>query len=68
MRTKHFTSSKGELHSFRMANGMKSVPTAHSRRHREILRVCVEEFAKPSVPDMSRIIEIGAEHGIHFVQ
>jgi quercetin dioxygenase-like cupin family protein len=29
---------------------------------------CAEEFAKPGKPDMSRIIEIGAEHGIHFVQ
>ena len=29
---------------------------------------CAEEFAKTSKPDMSRIIEIGAEHGIHFVQ
>ena len=29
---------------------------------------CAEEFAKPGGPDMSRIIKIGAEHGIHFVQ
>jgi quercetin dioxygenase-like cupin family protein len=29
---------------------------------------CADEFAKPGEPDMSRIIEIGAEHGIHFVQ
>ena len=29
---------------------------------------CAEEFAKPEKPDMSRIIEIGAEHGVHFVQ
>jgi quercetin dioxygenase-like cupin family protein len=29
---------------------------------------CAEEFAKPDGPDMSRIIEIGAEHGIHFLQ
>jgi quercetin dioxygenase-like cupin family protein len=29
---------------------------------------CAEEFAKPRRPDMSRIIEIGAEHGIHFMQ
>ena len=28
---------------------------------------CAEEFAKPGGPDMPRIIEISAEHGIHFV-
>lgn len=28
---------------------------------------CAEEFAKPEPPDMARIIEISAEHGIHFV-
>ena len=28
---------------------------------------CAEEFAKPGKPDMSRIIEVGSEHGIHFV-
>jgi quercetin dioxygenase-like cupin family protein len=29
---------------------------------------CAAEFAKPGGPDMSRIIDIGAEHGIHFLQ
>jgi quercetin dioxygenase-like cupin family protein len=29
---------------------------------------CAEEFTKPGGPDMSRIVEIGVEHGIHFVQ
>jgi mannose-6-phosphate isomerase-like protein (cupin superfamily) len=28
---------------------------------------CAEEFAKPGPPDMSRIIEISAEHGIHYI-
>ena len=27
---------------------------------------CAEEFAKPNPPDMSRIVEISAEHGIHY--
>jgi quercetin dioxygenase-like cupin family protein len=27
---------------------------------------CAAEFAKPGGPDMPRIVEIGAEHGIHF--
>jgi quercetin dioxygenase-like cupin family protein len=29
---------------------------------------CAEEFAKPGGPDMDRITEISAEHGIYFVQ
>jgi quercetin dioxygenase-like cupin family protein len=29
---------------------------------------CAEEFVKPGGPDMSRIVEIGVGHGIHFVQ
>jgi hypothetical protein len=29
---------------------------------------CAEEFTKSGKPDMSQLIEIGAEHGIHFVQ
>lgn len=29
---------------------------------------CAAEFAKPGPPDMGRIVEISAEHGIFFVQ
>jgi quercetin dioxygenase-like cupin family protein len=29
---------------------------------------CAEEFAKPGAPDMQSIVEISAEHGIHFVE
>ena len=29
---------------------------------------CAEEFAKSAKPDMPRLSEIGAEHGIYFVQ
>ena len=28
---------------------------------------CAKEFAKAGGPDVSRIVQIGAEHGIHFV-
>lgn len=28
---------------------------------------CAEEFAKNEVPNMPRIVEISAEHGIHYV-
>jgi hypothetical protein len=27
---------------------------------------CATEFANPAGPDMQRIMEISAEHGIHF--
>ena len=28
---------------------------------------CAEEFAKPGPPEMQKLFEIGAEHGIHFI-
>ncbi len=28
---------------------------------------CAAEFARPGAPDMNRILEIGGEHGIYFV-
>jgi mannose-6-phosphate isomerase-like protein (cupin superfamily) len=28
---------------------------------------CAEEFSEPGGPDMERIVEISAEHGIHYV-
>jgi quercetin dioxygenase-like cupin family protein len=28
---------------------------------------CTEEFAESAKPDMSRLIEIGVEHGTHFI-
>jgi hypothetical protein len=28
---------------------------------------CADEFAKPGPPDMRRLTDIAAEHGIHFV-
>jgi len=29
---------------------------------------CHDEFAKPGGPDMSRVVQISKEHGIHFLQ
>ena len=30
---------------------------------------CAEEFAKPGgPPEMARLFDIGAEHGIHFIR
>ena len=29
---------------------------------------CADEFAKPGGPNMQRVLEISAEHGIHFLQ
>jgi oxalate decarboxylase/phosphoglucose isomerase-like protein (cupin superfamily) len=28
---------------------------------------CEKEFQKPGAPDMKRVVEISAEHGIHYV-
>jgi hypothetical protein len=28
---------------------------------------CADEFARPEGPDMKRVVEISAEHGIYFV-
>jgi quercetin dioxygenase-like cupin family protein len=33
----------------------------------EFFARCAEEFAKTGGPDMSRIVQTGAEHAIHFV-
>jgi len=29
---------------------------------------CADEFGRPDGPDMRRIVDISAEHGIHFVE
>lgn len=33
----------------------------------EFMTRCAAEFAQPAGPDMARIVAIGADHGIHFV-
>lgn len=61
---------RGVVHTFKNVGDQPSrvlIMTTPSGFEKFFAR-CAEEFAKPGRPDMSRIIEIGVEHGIHFVQ
>jgi quercetin dioxygenase-like cupin family protein len=60
---------RGVVHTFKNVGDQPSrilVMTMPSGFEKFFAR-CAAEFAKPGEPDMSRIIEIGVEHGIHFV-
>jgi hypothetical protein len=61
---------RGSVHTFKNVGDQPSrmvIATMPSGFENFFAR-CAKEFAKPGGPDMSRIIEIGVEHGIHFVQ
>lgn len=60
---------KGKVHTFRNAG---TVPCrqwifATPAGFETFFARCAAEFAKPQGPDMQRILEISAEHGIHYV-
>lgn len=57
------------IHTFRNAgNGpLKMLVHTSPSGFETFFERCAEEFAKPGPPDMDRIVEISAEHGIHFV-
>ncbi len=60
---------RGVVHTFKNVGDQPSrmlISTTPSGFEKFFAR-CAEEFAKAGGPDMSRIIEIGVEHGIHFV-
>jgi quercetin dioxygenase-like cupin family protein len=60
----------GVVHTFKNVSDQSSrmlIATTPSGFENFFTR-CAEEFAKPGGPDMSRIIQIGIEHGIHFLQ
>jgi mannose-6-phosphate isomerase-like protein (cupin superfamily) len=61
---------RGVIHTFKNVGDQLSrmlISTAPSGFEKFFAR-CAEEFAKPGGPDMSRIVQIGVEHGIHFLQ
>ena len=62
---------RGVVHTFKNIGDQPSrmlIMTVPSGIERFFAR-CAEEFAKPGgPPEMQRLFEIGAEHGIHFVQ
>jgi quercetin dioxygenase-like cupin family protein len=61
---------RGVVHTFKNVGDQPSrmlIATTPSGIEKFFAR-CAEEFAKLANPDMSRLFEIGVEHGIHFVQ
>ncbi|OLD47523.1 MAG: hypothetical protein AUI63_03995 [Gemmatimonadetes bacterium 13_1_40CM_2_60_3] len=62
---------RGVVHTFKNVGDKPSrmlIMTVPSGIERFFAR-CAEEFAKPGgPPEMQRLFEIGAEHGIHFLQ
>lgn len=61
---------KGTVHTFKNVDNKPNrmlVITTPSGFETFFAR-CAGEFAKPGGPDMQRIVEISAEHGIHYVE
>jgi quercetin dioxygenase-like cupin family protein len=61
---------RGSVHTFKNIGDQPCrmlLTTAPSGFEKFFAR-CAEEFAKPGGPDMSRIMQIGVQHGIHFLQ
>lgn len=61
---------RGQLHTFKNVgeeNSRMLLSTAPAGFDVFFTR-CAEEWAKPGGPDMARVFEIAAEHGIHFVK
>ncbi|MCF7788183.1 MAG: cupin domain-containing protein [Prosthecobacter sp.] len=61
---------KGEVHAFRNAGEtpLKMLITTVPSGFETFFDRCAVEFAKAEGPDMTRLVEIAGEHGIHFVQ
>lgn len=59
---------KGAVHAFRNAGTtpLKMLITTMPSGFETFFARCAEVFAQPGAPDMPRILEISAEHGIHF--
>ena len=62
---------RGVVHTFKNVSDQSSrmlIMTMPSGIEKFFKR-CAEEFAKPGgPPEMTKLFEIGAQHGIHFVQ
>lgn len=60
---------RGTVHTFRNSGSepLKMLVQTTPAGFETFFERCAEEFAKPGPPDMQRIVEISAEHGIHFV-
>ena len=60
---------RGTIHTFRNCGEtpLKQLTHVSPAGFELFFARCAEEFAKPGPPDMRRIIEISAEHGIHYI-
>lgn len=60
---------RGVVHTFRNsgAEPLKMLVQTAPAGFETFFARCAEEFAQPGPPDMARITEISAEHGIHYV-
>ena len=61
---------KGTVHTFRNAGDshLKMLIHTSPSGFETFFASCAEEFARSSTPDMERILEISAKHGIYFVK
>lgn len=61
---------RGQLHTFKnVGHGISRMLLSTAPAGFDIFFTrCAEEFAKTGGPDMARVFEIAAEHGIHFVK
>ncbi len=61
---------RGSVHTFRNTGDepLRMLISTSPAGFETFFSRCAEEFDKPGGPDMERIVEISAEHGIHFVQ
>jgi quercetin dioxygenase-like cupin family protein len=60
----------GAVHTFKNVGDqpLKMFITTTPSGFEKFFARCGEEFVKPGGPDMQRVVQIGAEHGIHFLQ
>ena len=60
---------RGTVHTFRNCGEtpLKMLTQTAPSGFEIFFQRCAAEFARPGPPDMARIVEISAEHGIHFV-
>ena len=60
---------RGRVHTFRNSGTvpLKMLIQTAPAGFETFFERCAGEFAKPGPPDMKRIVEISAEHGIHYV-
>jgi quercetin dioxygenase-like cupin family protein len=61
---------RGSVHTFKNVGDqpLRLLVMTTPSGFEKFFRRCDEEFAKPGGPDMSRVLQISEEHGIHFVQ